>query len=91
MTMVRLDKPAQWPPEDIADCPADPVEAITYLRSKGFSKVQSMLVLAQRFGVPLSEAKPLVHFSEAWADRKASDEAFHDDIIDKLEQITGEE
>jgi ribosomal protein L7/L12 len=61
------------------------VESIVrYLRVSGCSKIDSIAVLKGTCGIGLAKAKEIVHFSTTWADRKASDEKFHDDIVDAL-------
>jgi ribosomal protein L7/L12 len=61
--------------------PLDLAEAIAFLRGEGFSKVGSIGVLAEHRGVSLSEAKVLVHTSEAWIDVRERDDRFHDELI----------
>ena len=46
------------------------------LRAAGASKIHSIRALASARGLDLGDAKWAVHSSQAWADRKASDEAF---------------
>ena len=55
-------------------------ELIQVLRDDGFSKVESIKALYDHRQADLAEAKRLVHFSRVWADRRASDEAFWDDL-----------
>lgn len=68
-------------PSELDACPADLAEAIFFLRREGFSKVESIGVLAKHRGLPLSEAKVLVHTSEAWSDVSDRDEEFHDHLV----------
>lgn len=75
------------PQEIEAACPSGVAEAIPYLRSAGLSKVESMRVLVLRHGVSMSEAKMAVHHSDAWADRRASDDAFHDKLMDAVDEM----
>ena len=75
--------------ELIAECQhrseaGEDVEAIVrYLRTSGCSKIDCIAVLSA-CGLGLAKAKEIVHFGATWADRKAIDEKFHDDIIDAL-------
>jgi hypothetical protein len=57
---------------------------IRYLRVSGCSKIDSIAILNGAGGIGLAKAKEIVHFSATWADRKASDEKFHEDIVDAL-------
>ena len=58
------------------------VESIMgYLRASGCSKIDSIAVLNDACGIGLAEAKMFVHLSVTWADRRASDEKFHEDIV----------
>lgn len=66
---------------ELEACPADPAEAVGFLRLAGLSKVESIRALAQHKGLTLSEAKALVHTSEAWSDVRDQDDHFHDDLI----------
>jgi hypothetical protein len=57
---------------------------IRYLRASGCSKIDSMAILRGACGIDLAKAKEIVHFSATWADRKALDEKFHEDIVATL-------
>jgi hypothetical protein len=57
---------------------------IRYLRASGCSKIDSIAVLEAACDIGLAKAKEIVHFSATWADRKALDEKFHEDILDTL-------
>ena len=54
---------------------------LAYLRRAGFSKGQSVWVLAKAAGYSLDEAKKLTHLSEVWSDRRVSDEQFHESLV----------
>jgi hypothetical protein len=54
---------------------------IRYLRVSGCSKIDSIAILNGACGIGLAKAKEIVHFSATWADRKASDEKFHEDLV----------
>jgi ribosomal protein L7/L12 len=61
------------------------VESIVgYLRASGCSKIDSIAVLSGTRGIGLAKAKQIVHLSAIWADLKASDEKFHEDIVGAL-------
>lgn len=62
-------------------CPAGTAEAVAFLRREGFSKIESIYVLVHERGLPLSEAKLVVHTSETWNDARDRDDQFHDDLI----------
>ncbi len=48
------------------------------LREERFSQVQSIKATVERLGVPLAEAKELVHLSAAWADVRSENDSFHE-------------
>lgn len=47
------------------------------LRKEGFSQAQSIKATVERLGVPLAEAKRIVHLSGAWADVRPENDRFH--------------
>src|SRR5262245_34627443 len=51
-----------------------------YLRASGCSKIDSIAVLVGAHGIGLAEAKEIVHLSTTWADRRALDDKFHENI-----------
>jgi len=51
------------------------------LRKQNCSKVNTMRIMVELKGLSLSQAKELVHSSNTWNDKKASDEKFQDQII----------
>ena len=57
---------------------------IGYLRASDCSKIDSIAILKGASGIGLAKAKEIVHLSTTWADRKALDEKFHEDIVDAL-------
>lgn len=57
-------------------------EVLVTLRGEGGSKVDAIRATVEVLDLPLADAKVLVHDSEAWADRRTADEAFHDDLLD---------
>jgi ribosomal protein L7/L12 len=68
---------------------ADHELVLNFLREKGFDKIASIKALVGATGMPLREAKLIVHNSKAWRDVYERDEQFHQElgnIADKLEQ-----
>ena len=59
-------------------------DVIRCCRDHDYSKISTICVLVAVQGVSLAEAKPWVHESPTWIDRRASDEDFHD-TLRKLE------
>ncbi len=55
------------------------------LREEGFSKVDCIKATAQQLRVPLADAKRLVHHSEAWADTRQPDDAWHEALVAELD------
>ena len=53
-------------------------QVVAHLRQLGLDKIDSIKVLRAATGMSLGEAKKRVHLSEAWADRREADDAFHD-------------
>ena len=51
-------------------------EILETLRAEGFSKVDCIRATVEI--LPLADAKRIVHDSRAWADRRKTDEQFHD-------------
>jgi hypothetical protein len=48
------------------------------LREEGFSPVQAINATIDRLGVPVADAKRIVHLSAAWADARAENDSFHE-------------
>jgi len=55
------------------------------LRGEGFSKIDCIRATVEILRLPLADAKRLVHESRAWADRRESDDQWHDALIAELE------
>lgn len=55
-------------------------DALRWLRQSGASPIDSIRTLTQ-LGVPLSDAKRSLHFSETWADIRESSEEFHANAV----------
>lgn len=55
------------------------------LRNEGFSKIDCIRATVEMLRLPLADAKRLVHESRTWADRRESDDQWHDALITELE------
>jgi ribosomal protein L7/L12 len=53
-------------------------QVVEHLRQLGLDKLDSIKVLRSATGMSLGQAKKTVHCSEAWADRREADDAFHE-------------
>ena len=53
-------------------------EILGSLRAEGFSKVDCVQATIDVLRLPLTDAKLIVHGSRAWADRRKTDEQFHE-------------
>jgi hypothetical protein len=53
---------------------------LAFLRREGCWKIASIRILMEVKGLPLPEAKALVHRSATWSDVYERDEAFHDEL-----------
>lgn len=59
----------------------DTIEAIIeFLRASGCQKIDSIAVISKACGTGLAKAKELVHLSDVWKDRRASDDEFHEGL-----------
>lgn len=70
---------------------ADCEEFLSRLRERGAHKLESIRSLRMLGKMSLGEAKEAVHFSSAWADRRASDDEFHDLLIHACHEMTESE
>ncbi len=61
------------------------------LREHGATKIECIRTLRNVAHIGLGEAKEIVHFSPTWADRRASDDAFHDAAEQAIEALQREE
>ena len=64
--------------------------AIKQLREFGFSKIDTIKTLMMSEGLSLGDAKRIVHLSETWSDRVASDDQFVDGLETTARKITDE-
>jgi ribosomal protein L7/L12 len=62
-------------------------EAIKKMRQAGFNKIESIKMLRNLTGSSLAEAKRLVHMSLTWQDCRASDDSFHEQLVDAASKI----
>ncbi|MFC4858674.1 polymorphic toxin-type HINT domain-containing protein [Actinophytocola glycyrrhizae] len=67
---------------------ADAEKVLHQLRVEGGTMVESMLVLIRVLGIPLVEAREIVHLSKTWSDQRAVHDEFHEILAHALE--TGE-
>lgn len=58
-------------------------QVIAHLRQRGFSKAETIKLLADLGRVSLGQAKRLVHLSAAWKDVYARDERVHD-VVERV-------
>jgi hypothetical protein len=65
-------------------------EVMVFLRAHGCSKVDCMWALEDFAGMSHVEAKTAVHESEAWATRRANDEALHEQLERELRDAADE-
>ncbi len=59
-------------------------EVLAFLRDRGCSKLDSVWALEDFAAMSHLDAKRAVHESRAWADRKASDDALHEQVEEDL-------
>ena len=61
-----------------------------FLEASGHGKVACIGAIAKVYGLGLGQAKHAMHFSEAWAFRRESDEDFHDALFETMEALHAE-
>lgn len=64
---------------------SDIEEVLKSLAKAGLGPAYGIKLLRQGFGIPLREAKRIVHYSEAWAHMREDIEKLHDDAEAALE------
>ncbi len=64
------------------------LDVVQLLRDAGLNKIDSMLALSDIYGIYLEESKRIVHCSDAWQDRKAADERFHEDLLRAVDSLS---
>jgi hypothetical protein len=62
-------------------------DLLRLLRDRGLGKGPSIPVMARLPGMDLKRAKELVHLSPVWADRRAADHAFHDQLERAMDEL----
>jgi ribosomal protein L7/L12 len=60
-----------------------------FLRAEGCSNIDSIVVLREVLNLSLGEAKALVHLSRTWGDVRERDDAFHEALIDAVNDKLG--
>jgi len=69
---------------------ADQQTVITFLRERGLSRVKSILILRDLYGMGHAEAKTAVHNSASWSDcREAAEELW--DVVEQAFKEDAEE
>jgi ribosomal protein L7/L12 len=66
---------------------ADHEILLGFLRERGFDKLESIKALMGTTGLPLSEAKEIVHRSRAWRDTFSRDEEFHASLLKAVQNL----
>lgn len=72
----------------------DREEAIQRMRVLGLNQIQCIKLIRDSLGISLGDAKEVVHYSRAWADRRESNEALHEAMIaaaDEMGYVAGSE
>jgi len=62
---------------------------MAFLHAEGCSKIDSIVVLREVLNLNLGEAKALVHLSRTWGDVRERDDAFHEALIDAVNDEFG--
>ena len=65
--------------------------ALLFLRENGCGKFDSIRALVAASGMSLADAKTAVHYSRAWDEARARDEALWDELIDSIKEIDNEQ
>ena len=58
-----------------------------FLRERGFNKLDSIKALVNATGMPLNNAKGIVHHSRAWQDTFSRDEEFHASLLKAVQAL----
>jgi ribosomal protein L7/L12 len=74
---------------ELLDDEHDIEQVLRFLRAAGFGMIDSIKATMALTGVPLGEAKRLVHTSAAWADRRAEHDALHRAVAEAVENESG--
>jgi ribosomal protein L7/L12 len=62
-------------------------QAIRFLRASGFSIIDCIKAVMTLTNCGLAEAKRIVHSSEAWSDKRADHDAFHEALESGLRDL----
>jgi ribosomal protein L22 len=77
-----------WPLKELAlemhKANAGSEELLAKLRGAGASPIQCVGLLHEIYGMPLQDAKRVLHESEAWQDQRAIWDRLHEDIEQAL-------
>jgi hypothetical protein len=65
-------------------------EMIAKMRAAGLSIAPSIMLLSQATGLPVNEAKRMVHFSSTWRDCLAANDALHEAAIEAVKRLGDE-
>jgi len=65
---------------DVLRASADAERVVEILREAGYSKVTSLPIVVRVMGIPLADAKTLVHNSTTWRDVRVRDETFQSSL-----------
>jgi hypothetical protein len=60
--------------------------SIDYMRRSGFSPIDCIRAVMVLCGMPLAEAKEIVHNSDCWADMRPAHEQLQRNLADELER-----
>jgi hypothetical protein len=61
-------------------------DLIKDLKSRGYSKIDTIAVIASACNIGSGRAKEIVHFSPVWAGQRPTDEQFHQDAENAMDQ-----
>lgn len=96
--MLNFKKPDPTPPELVVRCremlqsaPEDIESVVRMLRDLGYSKIGSMIVLREVLGLSIGQLKRIVHLSHAWADHRARDDEFHEQLWKLAKKLAEED
>ena len=63
-------------------------EVLAQMRREGFSRTNAIAVLGAVNGIPLNEAKLLVHNSSVWADLRQQADDLHKDVESSVNELS---
>ena len=65
--------------------------AISYLRKRGYSKIDTIVILVEADILPLPTAKKIVHESETWKDVYKKHDDFQESLVGRVHDHIGGE